>query len=440
MTWDGENRLASVTMAGVKTCYVYGPDGTRLMQFRAATANPDDICIVPATPSTAQPVTVTFAEVEIRNYRQGNAEVVLTYPHPNIRIVYTRTTAGVLASSIEYRFTDQLGSIRDVVKGAVRSSVSTYEPFGKPVDVVQPSIIAEAHGYIGERFDPATQLQYLNARYYDPELALFIQPDWLDPTRPGVGTHRYAYAGQDPVNLSDPEGNEVYADGVTDDDRGFLSRLFDSIRSQLRQQIDNTQQIIVARNSPSEVVLTAFQSATYARIGVSAGGADKITDEYLQQHLDRLTRHLDGIGELGVGLLVDRQQSSDLHSDVAGLAGLNSKAVTIFDHFFTLGEGSQNYTLLHEGSHAILGLDDLLPNDVAAVANTNTVDFAIVTRSTGDVYLGYRAAGRDEAVRYGVANHNDRYICAIGSADVDQRTYRASFDFFDKLLGRRKYS
>ena len=130
MTWDGENRLASVTMAGVKTCYVYGPDGTRLMQFRAATANPDDICIVPATPSTAQPVTVTFAEVEIRNYRQGNAEVVLTYPHPNIRIVYTRTTAGVLASSIEYRFTDQLGSIREVVKGAVRSSVSTYEPFG----------------------------------------------------------------------------------------------------------------------------------------------------------------------------------------------------------------------------------------------------------------------------------------------------------------------
>ena len=69
-------------------------------------------------------------QVDIRNYRQGNAEVVLTYPHPNIRIVATRTTAGVLAFSIAYLFTDQLGSIRDVVKGAVRSSVSTYEPFG----------------------------------------------------------------------------------------------------------------------------------------------------------------------------------------------------------------------------------------------------------------------------------------------------------------------
>ena len=132
------------------------------MHFPAATA----ACTIP---STTQPVTVTFAEVEIRNYRQGNAEVVLTYPHPNIRLVTTRTTAGVLASSIEYLFTDQLGSIRDVVKGAVRMSYAAYEPFGKPIDTIaQPSMTPEAHGFIGERFDPATQLQYLNARYYDP--------------------------------------------------------------------------------------------------------------------------------------------------------------------------------------------------------------------------------------------------------------------------------
>ncbi|MBV1865388.1 MAG: hypothetical protein KUG74_13295 [Rhodobacteraceae bacterium] len=39
--------------------------------------------------------------------------------------------------------------------------------------------------------------------------AMFIQPDWLDPTQPGVGTNRYAYSHNDPVNKLDPNGNEA---------------------------------------------------------------------------------------------------------------------------------------------------------------------------------------------------------------------------------------
>ncbi|WP_375374122.1 RHS repeat-associated core domain-containing protein [Ensifer sp. ENS12] len=31
-------------------------------------------------------------------------------------------------------------------------------------------------GYIGERFDPETGLQYLNARYYDPKFGRCISP------------------------------------------------------------------------------------------------------------------------------------------------------------------------------------------------------------------------------------------------------------------------
>ncbi|MBZ0216966.1 MAG: hypothetical protein K8F25_10470, partial [Fimbriimonadaceae bacterium] len=57
------------------------------------------------------------------------------------------------------------------------------------------------------RYDEHAELQFLNNRYYDPELALFIQPDWLGVTEPGVGTNRYAYANNDPVNKLDPNGN-----------------------------------------------------------------------------------------------------------------------------------------------------------------------------------------------------------------------------------------
>jgi len=38
-------------------------------------------------------------------------------------------------------------------------------------------------------------------------LGLFIQPDWFDITEAGVGSNRYAYAANDPINKFDPNGN-----------------------------------------------------------------------------------------------------------------------------------------------------------------------------------------------------------------------------------------
>ena len=68
-----------------------------------------------------------------------------------------------------------------------------YAPYGD-----QSPSLGQSKGWIGEKYDPETGLQYLNARYYDPLLARFITPDDWDPLLPGVGTNRYAYAGNDP--------------------------------------------------------------------------------------------------------------------------------------------------------------------------------------------------------------------------------------------------
>jgi RHS repeat-associated protein len=80
------------------------------------------------------------------------------------------------------------------------------------VDVVPSGpVTEERRGWIGERLDDGSGggpgLQFLNARYYDPEIGLFLSPDWFDVTEPGVGTNRYAYAGGNPVNAADPSGN-----------------------------------------------------------------------------------------------------------------------------------------------------------------------------------------------------------------------------------------
>lgn len=49
----------------------------------------------------------------------------------------------------------------------------------------------------------------------DPVIGRFISPDDWDPTIPGVGTNRYAYAGNDPINKADPNGHVPYNPGGT---------------------------------------------------------------------------------------------------------------------------------------------------------------------------------------------------------------------------------
>jgi len=107
---------------------------------------------------------------------------------------------------------DHLASVRFVTHtNGEAARLTSYTPFGVPTETNYASQVAEdTEGFIGERFDEETGLQYLNARYYDPTLGRFIQPDWWEVTEAGVGTNRYAYSFNDPVNLSDPSGHLTY--------------------------------------------------------------------------------------------------------------------------------------------------------------------------------------------------------------------------------------
>jgi len=126
------------------------------------------------------------------------ADAYTRYPHPNLKI----TGAG----NKQYLHRDHLASVRLVTDaaGAVVESTA-YAAFGERLN---PAMQTEK-GYIGERHDPETGLIYLNARYMDPILGRFISPDDWDPTIEGVGTNRYAYAGNDPINKSDPNGHNA---------------------------------------------------------------------------------------------------------------------------------------------------------------------------------------------------------------------------------------
>ena len=192
MTYDAENRPLSVVHAGVTTAYEYGADGSRLKMT------------VTDGPSTE--VTLYVGDVQIQNYGQGSAEDVTRHLTDDIREV--NGTQSVLIC-------DHLGSIIFIARdNGARARRMAYAPYGEILDedVYVASVPAETKGFIGERYDSDAGLQYLNARYYDPALGIFIQPDWFEVTELGVGTNRYMYSGGDPVNQLDPNGNSWVED------------------------------------------------------------------------------------------------------------------------------------------------------------------------------------------------------------------------------------
>jgi RHS repeat-associated protein len=177
--WTPDNRLASLVMGGQTTTFAYGPDGARVKKI-----------------SSLGTTRYFGAEAE----EKGG--VFTRYPHMDVMLQ---------GSAVSFLHRDHLATVKMVtnMSGAVTERTG-YAAYGEP----KPTT-SLPRGFIGERPDPETGLLYLNARYYDPALGRFISPDDWDPTKPGVGTNRYAYAGNDPVNKADPNGHNWFTDAVS---------------------------------------------------------------------------------------------------------------------------------------------------------------------------------------------------------------------------------
>jgi RHS repeat-associated protein len=130
------------------------------------------------------------------------------------------TPSGLLSSQIHadirregtqtlYLIKDHLASNRlTIPQSAAALQSHAYGPYGNP-RITNAATVPTGRGYINERFDPETGLQYLHARYYDPDLGRFLTPDWWDPWQEGVDINRFAYGLNDPINMSDPNGHYV---------------------------------------------------------------------------------------------------------------------------------------------------------------------------------------------------------------------------------------
>jgi RHS repeat-associated protein len=173
LTYDGENRLVQ----DGTTSFVYAPDGSRLKKISGNTTT---------------------------LYIGDDWEV-----NGGVNTFYLPGDAVMTNGVISWLGRDQINSVRlttDAGGNVVQRA--HYRPYGERLETI--ATLMTSKGFIGERDDPETALNYLHARYLDPKLGRFITPDPSeDPTQPGVGLNRYAYAGDNPISQLDPSGLNV---------------------------------------------------------------------------------------------------------------------------------------------------------------------------------------------------------------------------------------
>ncbi|WP_255323069.1 RHS repeat-associated core domain-containing protein [Lysobacter sp. K5869] len=116
------------------------------------------------------------------------------------------THSGLAQTTIEYVHTDALGSpvaVTDAAQNVVERL--QYEPYGWTLDAV-----VDGPGYTGHLTDAATGLVYMQQRYYDASMGIFLS---IDPVTalaaPLVGFNRYRYALSNPYGFKDPDGRWV---------------------------------------------------------------------------------------------------------------------------------------------------------------------------------------------------------------------------------------
>src|SRR3989338_10198769 len=105
--------------------------------------------------------------------------------------------------SIHAYFThaDHIGSSNIITdETGSRVSLFEYEPFGSVAYAAETNTHDTDKRFTGKTYDGTTGLHYYGARYYDPELGRFIQPDSIVPyPYDPQSFNRYSYCRNNPI-------------------------------------------------------------------------------------------------------------------------------------------------------------------------------------------------------------------------------------------------
>ena len=109
-----------------------------------------------------------------------------------------------------YLHPDHLGSPQaGTTEAGGVSFTEHYTPYGEAL--ISPAANDNQSGFTGHIKDKDTGLNYMQARYYDPNIGRFLSIDPVGFAETGLPQqfNRYAYTWNDPINAKDPDGEFV---------------------------------------------------------------------------------------------------------------------------------------------------------------------------------------------------------------------------------------
>ncbi|MCD9033825.1 RHS repeat-associated core domain-containing protein [Luteimonas sp. Y-2-2-4F] len=140
------------------------------------------------------------------NYRTGRRENYLYLGDKQVAIREAAVGNNNQDVQVKYQHTDLLGSPVAITDAAGTVLERTHwAPYGAAID--KPAY--DGIGYTGHRQDGATGLVYMQQRYYDPDIGLFLSVDPVTAYSDPAGMfNRYRYGANNPYRFVDPDGRQ----------------------------------------------------------------------------------------------------------------------------------------------------------------------------------------------------------------------------------------
>ena len=283
------------------------------------------------------------------------------YEHAGDTIA-TRTDSTSSKGDIIWLGSDQLDSATWAVNAATRAATIRYnDPYGNSRDGSNtPQWPAGQRGYVGGVTDP-TGLTLLGARFYDPRTGVFIsvdpEVDEYDPQR----LHAYAYANNNPVTFSDPDG--LFWGAIKNGMQKAASSVASGVTSAAKAVVNNAGTIATVAGTVATVA--AFLPPPAQVVAAAAGAVAAVAGA-----IDTAKSCASGsTGDCAVGIasmLPGVRQARNAARGVGAAKAVVKKAVGECPNSFAPG----TRVLMADGSTK--AIEDIKPDDVVRSTDPET--------------------------------------------------------------------